>query len=90
MYRKDDVHQSYSVNEDYANRLRQALARGFFINTAYCRLEDQYVTVHDCEGLIEPLRALTGANSRVDRLFKILPWLQGILLCRDSHQGRVD
>ncbi|KAK7924444.1 hypothetical protein PG985_006498 [Apiospora marii] len=64
MYPKDDVHQSYSItNEDYSDRLRQALARGLFINTAYCRLEDQHITVHgNYEGLIEPLSRLTGVK----------------------------
>lgn len=33
MHPKDDLLQSYSiVNEDYADRLRQALTRGLFIN----------------------------------------------------------
>ncbi|KAK8137857.1 hypothetical protein PG984_001237 [Apiospora sp. TS-2023a] len=64
MYPKDNLFQSYSIiNEDYADRLRQALARGLSINTAFCRQEDMYVTIHDnYEGLIEPHSALTGAK----------------------------
>ncbi|KAK7969957.1 hypothetical protein PG996_001606 [Apiospora saccharicola] len=64
MYPKDDLFQSYSIiNEDYADRLRQALAHGLSINTAFCRQEDMYVTIHDnYEDLIEPHSALTGAK----------------------------
>ncbi|KAK8130841.1 pre-mRNA splicing factor ATP-dependent RNA helicase PRP16 [Apiospora sp. TS-2023a] len=64
MYPRDDVDQSYSMAKpDYSDKLCQALARGLFMNTAFNRKEDAYVTIHgNFEGLIEPHSALIGAK----------------------------
>jgi len=64
MYPNDDLGQSYSMAKpDYSDKLCQALARGLFMNTAFNRSEDVYVTMHgNFEGLIEPHSALHGAK----------------------------
>ncbi|KAK8084732.1 hypothetical protein PG997_006003 [Apiospora hydei] len=47
MYHRDDLSQSYSLAKpDYTDKLRQALARGLFMNIAYHRSQDAYVTIH--------------------------------------------